>query len=105
MGIQPFSHLPRLTANMLSDRSAPIMKQQKQQQLRQRWKFLWWVSLLPVAAIVLAFVSVRSGEADPVSAGYRDFNYGTTASAPTEDKPQAKLWWNDGRWWGSLFSA
>ena len=29
----------------------------------------------------------------------------TRASAlPTSDKPQSKLWFNDGRWWGSLYN-
>ncbi len=39
------------------------------------------------------------------SAGYRDFYFGATASAePTAEKPQSKLWWNDGLWWGSLWN-
>ncbi len=36
--------------------------------------------------------------------GYRDFSYGTGTTAPTADKPQSKLWYTDGKWWGSLFS-
>ena len=41
-----------------------------------------------------------------VTAGYRDFSYGSTAiSTPTGEKPESKLWWNDGTWWGSLYSA
>jgi hypothetical protein len=40
----------------------------------------------------------------PVIAGYRDFNFGTTViSTPTAEKPESKLWWNDGFWWGSLW--
>lgn len=35
--------------------------------------------------------------------GIVDFSYGTSASAPTGDKPQSKLWIADGTWWGSLF--
>ncbi len=36
----------------------------------------------------------------PITNGYRDFNYGSTVfEAPTADKPQSKLWWNDGIWW------
>lgn len=35
--------------------------------------------------------------------GYRDFYY-SPASAPTADKPQSKLWFNDGIWWASAFS-
>src|SRR5215218_5220794 len=43
--------------------------------------------------------------ATPVTDGFRDFSYGTSASAPTADKPQSKLWFLDGRWWGVLFNA
>ncbi len=40
----------------------------------------------------------------PVIAGYRDFNYGSTViSTPTAEKPESKLWWNNGFWWGSLW--
>lgn len=39
-----------------------------------------------------------------VDAGYRDFSYGSTVnSTPTGEKPESKLWWNDGFWWGYLF--
>ncbi|MCH7916221.1 MAG: hypothetical protein IH856_24825 [Deltaproteobacteria bacterium] len=40
----------------------------------------------------------------PITAGYRDFNYGREPNAViTETKPESKLWFNDGFWWGSLF--
>jgi len=40
----------------------------------------------------------------PVTNGYRDFNYGSTViSTPTGEKPESKLWCNDGLWWGSLW--
>jgi uncharacterized repeat protein (TIGR02543 family) len=40
----------------------------------------------------------------PVTAGYRDFYFTKSAnSMPTGEKPQSKLWWNDGIWWGSLW--
>lgn len=36
--------------------------------------------------------------------GYRDFSFAASGvDAPTRDKPQSKLWFNDGSWWGSLF--
>lgn len=41
----------------------------------------------------------------PVDAGYRDFSFGSSASStPTGEKPESKVWFNDGTWWGSLFS-
>ena len=36
--------------------------------------------------------------------GYRDFSY-SGASAPTGQKPESKLWFNDGSWWGVLYSS
>ena len=36
--------------------------------------------------------------------GYRDFSFAANGvSNPTGEKPQSKLWFNDGVWWGSLF--
>jgi len=38
-------------------------------------------------------------------AGYLDFYYGTAGPADiTGEKPESKLWWNDGFWWGSLYN-
>jgi glycosyltransferase involved in cell wall biosynthesis len=42
--------------------------------------------------------------------GYLDFSYNPTnatgiANSPTGEKPESKLWWNDGFWWGSLYNA
>lgn len=37
--------------------------------------------------------------------GTRDFSFRASGvSAPTAQKPQSKLWFNDGFWWGSLFN-
>jgi hypothetical protein len=65
-----------------------------------------------VAAIVAAgapfAAAPPAGAADDV--GFRDFTYsepapGRTATAPTGQKPQSKLWFADGLWWGVLFNA
>ena len=38
--------------------------------------------------------------------GYRDFSFGNSGVlSPTGEKPESKLWWNDGSWWGSLYVA
>lgn len=43
-------------------------------------------------------------QAVPVQAGYRDFYFGKSVNnTPTGEKPQSKLWWNDGVWWGILW--
>jgi hypothetical protein len=42
-------------------------------------------------------------QAAPADVGYRDFRFGSNCnSTPSGEKPESKLWWNDGFWWGSL---
>lgn len=43
-----------------------------------------------------------SAAAAPVALGFRDQSYAGT-TAPTAEKPQSKLWFHDGSWWGMLF--
>ncbi len=41
----------------------------------------------------------------PVIAGYRGINFGSDVlSNPTREKPESKLWYNDGSWWGYLWN-
>jgi hypothetical protein len=62
---------------------------------------------LMCAGAMLAFfgsMSLARAQSVPVTAGFRDFYFGTRSnSTPTGEKPQSKLWWNDGIWWGSLW--
>ena len=60
-------------------------------------------------ALILLFGSAGSNflyaQSEPVEVGFRDFNFGTrVTSQPTGEKPQSKLWFNDGSWWGSLWN-
>ncbi|MDZ7343373.1 MAG: hypothetical protein ONA90_02540 [candidate division KSB1 bacterium] len=61
-----------------------------------------------VATITLMLLSRFApvfAQSVPVTVGYRDFSYGSTPAAEiTGEKPQSKLWWNDGYWWGSLWA-
>jgi hypothetical protein len=63
-----------------------------------------------VVGLLLAFSSSWFGPAPialasiPQEAGYADFSH-EGESLPSSDKPQSKLWFNDGRWWGSLYST
>ncbi|MDQ3668757.1 MAG: Ig-like domain-containing protein [Actinomycetota bacterium] len=60
------------------------------------------------AALLLAVAATAAGpaaHAANAATGYRDFSFGTAASAPTAKEPQSKIWFNDGTWWGSLYSA
>lgn len=49
-------------------------------------------------------VAIQPAAAAPADVGYRDHYYGTSVTAPTGQKPQSKLFYNDGSWWGVLFS-
>jgi hypothetical protein len=54
---------------------------------------------------LLGMVAIAYADGPLSGAGYLDFSYGTTVKGnPTEDKPESKLWWNDGFWWGSLYN-
>jgi hypothetical protein len=54
-------------------------------------------------AMLLAYVGAASAVDD---FGYRDFSFSATSvQAPTGEKPQSKLWFNDGTWWASMFNS
>lgn len=58
------------------------------------------VSLLATIAPLSTAAPARAD----TDVGFRSFSYTSAVSAPTSDKPQSKLWFNDGRWWGSLYN-
>jgi len=74
---------------------------------------LWWqhflfMSLAALSALVWLVepAQAQTCTSTPITAGFRDFNYGTTVYfQPTAEKPEHKLWWNDGSWWGVLWST
>ncbi|MFQ5857926.1 MAG: hypothetical protein ACE5LU_20160, partial [Anaerolineae bacterium] len=53
-------------------------------------------------------LSHGGGPSTPLNVGYLDFPYAVSAGdpvdAPTGEKAESKLWWNDGFWWGSLYN-
>jgi hypothetical protein len=61
-----------------------------------------------IAAIIIALASAWSGPQPSVLAanpdvGYVDFQFSSSVgSDPTADKPQSKLWYNDGYWWAVM---
>lgn len=60
---------------------------------------------LTLFALLLA-TTATAYQAPNADVGFVDFSYGlTTANDPTGEKPESKLWWNDGFWWGSLFDT
>src|SRR5215211_3694908 len=66
-----------------------------------------WISLYCLATVL--FVSLVCSSAPRALAatdvGYRDHSFAANSVAnPTGEKPQSKLWYNDGIWWASMFN-
>src|SRR5258705_5520764 len=63
------------------------------------------ISSLLFCAILVALPAQAWAQA--VDAGYRDFSYAVSGgpTTPTGEKPESKLWFNDGFWWGSLYNT
>ncbi|MEW1943210.1 PKD domain-containing protein, partial [Pseudarthrobacter sp. NPDC080037] len=57
---------------------------------------------LMVAGSLLTWSPAAS--ADPVY-GTQSISYSGVANPPTSDKPQSKLWWNDGSWWADMWTT
>jgi len=53
-------------------------------------------------ATLIALIVPAGAAADT---GFRDFSYGRAITAPTAEKPQSKLWFDDGRWWGVMYNS
>lgn len=64
--------------------------------------------LLAVTVVLLLAAAPAAAQecaSTPIVTGYRDHNYGSSPySEITASKPESKLWWNDGYWWGCLWS-
>jgi len=59
----------------------------------------------PLLLILALLLAASPAGATSVTTGYRDFSFGSgVTSSPTGEKPESKLWWNDGSWWGSLIN-
>jgi len=58
------------------------------------------VNFLPTPGLIAAGTI-----ANPNGYQGRPFKYTPTVQTPTGEKPQSKLWYNDGRWWGDLFNT
>ena len=64
--------------------------------------FSW--SMMTALAVFVATVFGAWTSATAQTTGYHDFSFGSTISAPTGSKPESKLWFNDGIWWGVMFN-
>ena len=75
--------------------------------LSKRFRRLLLVSGM-TTALLLSFWMAVSAQSTPLAPfGYFDYSFHdgwAGAGSPTGEKPESKLWWNDGFWWGSLFN-
>ena len=73
---------------------------------RHLFPFLVVVSLTGLLLLLAGRMALPAG-AVPIDVGEQDFTYGPTtlANDPTGDRPESKLWWNDGLWWASMFNV
>lgn len=70
----------------------------------RRWSVLCGLLIL---GLCLGLSAGAARASVPVDAGYRTISFANGSSAgcnstPTGEKPESKLWFNDGVWWGSL---
>ncbi|WP_285291776.1 PKD domain-containing protein [Arthrobacter sp. ISL-28] len=64
------------------------------------------LSQLVVLSVVVAGALVgisTAAQADTV--GTPSITYSGVSNPPTADKPQSKLWWNDGSWWANMWKT
>lgn len=79
---------------------------------RRRIRSLLLVFSVAATFLVLLWGAVQTAFISPLStAGFKDFSYDDTELPITEkldrvtaEKPESKLWWNDGYWWGVLYN-
>lgn len=66
------------------------------------------IGFLVVLPLITWYVAVHALAPAGTSldlAGYLGSAYPEAVSDPTASKPESKLWWNDGIWWGVLFAS
>src|SRR4051812_16262451 len=71
-------------------------------------RLIGMLMVVALAAGLLSQISPPATLAANPNVGYVDDAFGDSSgsppgSAPTADKPQSKLWWNDGAWWAVMF--
>ena len=63
------------------------------------------VEVVPSPSEFSKIIPLNNIASIPIDVGFRDHYYGEEViSGITGEKPESKLWWNDGCWWGSLWN-
>src|SRR5919206_1960097 len=63
-----------------------------------------WMALVTASVAIQLLPAAAARAAD---VGYRDFSYrdANAVQVPSDDKPQSKLWFQDGSWWAFMYST
>ena len=56
-------------------------------------------------ALFLGLIAVGSNAQAADNYGYQSISYSGVTNPPTADKPQSKMWWNDGSWWADMWTT
>ncbi|GAB5078270.1 hypothetical protein [Arthrobacter sp. AD-310] len=59
------------------------------------------LAVILLTSLFTALGSARAAE----NYGYQSIGYSGVVNPPTSDKPQSKLWWNDGSWWADMWAT
>ena len=65
-------------------------------------------SLLAVAGLLALLFNLGAparASADPGDVGFEGPSFAGSTGAVTGEKPESKLWWNDGVWWASMWNS
>jgi len=63
------------------------------------------LAALLAVLLLCGLVTATSALGAPGDVGYEGPAYNGSGGAPTADKPQSKLWFNDGTWWADMFDT
>ncbi|MDQ0755116.1 PKD domain-containing protein [Arthrobacter sp. B3I4] len=66
-----------------------------------------WLSQSLVMALFVAggLLGIASNASAASDYGSPSVSYTGVSNPPTSDKPQSKLWWNDGSWWADMWTS
>jgi hypothetical protein len=59
--------------------------------------------LILLVSSLLLFLTLQASAGTPVDVGWIDHSFGSEVTNPAAEKPQSKLWYNAGLWWGALY--
>ena len=62
-------------------------------------------SLALTVALFISLIAAVSNAQAADNYGYQSISYSGVTNPPTADKPQSKMWWNDGSWWADMWTT